>query len=257
MYANDQFGDCTWAAIGHELQAQSRYGQGKEVKVSEESLLEGYSTVTGFDANDPNTDNGTTVQAALSYWRKHGLDGHKVLAFAEVDVDDLGEVDNAIAIFGAIEVAFALPKSAMGQFQRGEPWDVVEPVRPTKDGHAIHGGAYDEKTKIRTFTTWGALQEMTEAFWKQYVWEAWALITPEWVDLAGHSPGGLDLYGLGEALEALTGENNPFPKPKPAPLPPDPGDALASALDEWLRYRHTRPANLTLEEPARRWLASR
>jgi hypothetical protein len=259
MYANDQYGDCVWAAIGHEIQAQSRYGQGQEIQVSEAALLQGYSDVTGFDPNDPSTDQGTNLQAALKYWRTHGIEGHKILAFAEVNVADKNEVDAAIAIFGAIEVAFGFPRSAMDQFNQGKPWDVnPKDPRPT-EGHAIHGGFYDMDKEVRRFTTWGNVQDMTDAFWEQYVWEAWALITPEWLDkTSGHSPGGLDLYGLGEELERLTGERNPFPKPPPPPAPPtDNAEAvLRQALTAWLARRHTSPGNKALEEPARRWLSS-
>jgi hypothetical protein len=96
---------------------------------------------------------------------------------------------------------------------------------------------------------------MTEAFWDQYVWEAWALITPEWLGTAHKSPTGLDLYGLGEELHALTGDPNPFPKPPPAPPVVGPDETLRAALTAWLEHRHTSPVNSALVGPARDWLA--
>src|SRR5581483_817640 len=85
MYDNDEFGDCVWAAIGHQIQAFSAYGFGTVITVTNADVLAGYSAVTGFKPNDPSTDNGTVVQDALNYWRKTGIAGHKILAFAQVN----------------------------------------------------------------------------------------------------------------------------------------------------------------------------
>src|SRR5437879_3603415 len=105
MYGNDDWGDCVWAMIGHTIEAATAYGQGKTVEVTEADVLKGYSDVTGFDphAGRPGenpTDQGTVIQDALSYWRKTGVGGHKILAFAQVDHRNQDEVATALYLFG-------------------------------------------------------------------------------------------------------------------------------------------------------------
>lgn len=208
MYGNDKYGDCVWACIGHEIQAESTYGQGSTQTVSLNDVLKGYSDVTGFDPNDPNTDNGTVIQDALNYWRKTGVGGHQILAFAEVDVHNMDEVKAALSTFGSLHLGINFPSSAMDQFNRGERWDYVPGAR-NDGGHAIHGGLYGGGVDWK-IVTWGQIQEMTQSFWDHYVEEAWVVITPEWLSAQGTSPTGLDLHALGDELAKLTGGDNPF-----------------------------------------------
>jgi hypothetical protein len=148
------------------------------------------------------------MQDVLNYWRKTGIGGHQILAFAELDINNMAEVKAAMSTFGAIYVGFDFPDSAMTQFNQGKPWDVVSGAT-VEGGHAVHGGAYLQDGTLK-FTTWGQIQNMTQAFWDKYVFEAWVVITPEWLSATGHSPTGLDLHALGDQLAELTGEPNPF-----------------------------------------------
>lgn len=221
MYYNDRYGDCTCAAAGHMIQAWSAFGQGNTITVDAESVLKTYEDVTGFTPTNPATDKGAYMQDVLSYWRKSGIEGHHILAFAKVDHTNQTEVVKALAGFGTLYLGINFPQSAMDQFNREAPWDVV-PGSPIEGGHAINAGYYDlleEKWKV---ITWGREQPMTQAFFSNYVEEAWAVISPEWLSEKGLSPQGLDLYALGRDFEALTGEPNPFPDPNEPPAPPSP-----------------------------------
>jgi len=259
MYANDRYGDCVWAMSGHALEAWSTYGNGSAVTVTDLAVLKGYSDVTGFNPNDPNTDQGTVIQDALDYWRKTGIGGHKILAFAKVDHTKPDEVKAALNVFGALLVGIDFPRVAMDQFNAGHPWDVVRNDGGIEGGHAIHVGHADTTSTRYQLTTWGAVQGMTQAFWDRYVSEAWVAIAPEWLDATGHNPKGLDLYGLGEDLAALTGGPNPFPKPVPTPTPvpvPPVADAdhvFAQVLQGWVNTRRY-GANRAVQQAAKRWL---
>jgi hypothetical protein len=278
MYGNDQYGDCVFAAIGHQIEGITRYGQGHTVEVTQTAVLKGYSDVTGFDPNNtenPNpTDQGTVVQDALNYWRKTGIGGHKIIAFAEVNVADEEEMNAALAIFGTLHIAINFPAIAMTQFDAGQPWDVAKNDGGIEGGHAIHLGAYDAHGD-RTVVTWGATQGMTDAFWKQYGSEAWVVISQEWVNANGLSPTGLDLHGLGEDFANETHQPNPFPAPTPAPtptptpaptptptpMPPtppkDPNVAMTAAAKEWVSHRHVGPVNTPYVKATNAWLATR
>ena len=252
MLANDRYGDCVFAMIGHVIQALSTYGQGATVTVTDTDVLAAYSAVTGFDPADPATDQGTVIQDALGYWRKHGIAGHKILAFAQIDHTDRAQVDAAIDQFGAVLLGINFPAAAMDQFNAGQPWDVAAHDGGIEGGHAIPAGYYSTPAGRSRIVTWARVQDMTDAFWDRYVEEAWVVVAPEWLSAAGTDPLGVDLHGLGEQLHALTGDPNPFPA-----NPPDPGAAsflVALPLADALAVRsRARRAHVTAE----RWIADR
>lgn len=235
MYGNDSWGDCVEAEMGHGEQALSFYGGHTLVTVDEQAVITAYSDIAGFDPNagppgrNP-TDQGTLIQDAMSYWRKTGIAGHRIAAFAEVAVTDMTEVKTALALFGPLSLGINFPSSAMDQFNNGEPWDVARRAT-VQGGHCVALVGYD--AKYLYVVTWGRVQRMTQAFWNRYVEEAWTPISQEWVDaVTGLDPAGVDLAGMGEAFTALTGEDNPFlPGPTPEPTPA-PSGCLGQLLDE-------------------------
>lgn len=218
MLGNDTYGDCVFAANGHIVEQQTFFGQGTEFVVTDAEVLKEYTRVTGFDPNDPSTDNGAVVQDGLNDFRKVGLSGHKIVAFAEVVVTALNDVKNATAEFGTVDIGFDFPASAMTQFDAGKPWDVVANDGGIQGGHCVSVFGYD--AKFIYVATWGAIQKMTYAFWAKYVTEAWAVIDQDWVNfVTSVAPTGVDLHSLGAQFAALTGQPNPFPNPTPVPVP--------------------------------------
>jgi hypothetical protein len=240
MYGNDRWGDCVFAAAGHMITATSLYGTGALITPSEAEILRAYSAVTGFDPNagppgsNP-TDQGTVVQDALSYWRRTGVAGHKILAFAEVDVRDLAEVADALYLFGHLMLGVNLPNAAMQQFDAGQAWHLTPDDGGTAGGHAVNLG-YEARGGGYRAITWGRSQPFSADWWAKYVEEAWVVVSPEWLTAAGTDPAGVDLAALSTAFTALTGQ--PFPS---IPTPPagDPADAvLVAALDTWAHHHH-------------------
>ncbi|MCX4750889.1 hypothetical protein OG455_41145 [Kitasatospora sp. NBC_01287] len=240
MYLNDQIGDCTCAAVGHMIQAETTYGQGTTVTVADQDILTTYEKVSGYNPADPSTDQGAVIQDVLAYWQKTGIAGHKILAYASVDVGNPAEIRAAIDLFGSVDVGFNFPASAMTQFNAGQPWDVVKGSK-IEGGHSVPVGAYAADGTL-TCVTWGAVQKLTAAFWSTYVDEAWVVITQDWLSAKGLDPQGINLYQLGQDFAALTGKPNPIPTPQPTPSPtpaPTPAPAsvdatLAAAVHTWL-----------------------
>lgn len=265
-YLNDELGDCTIAAAGHMIEAWTAYGQGHTVEITDQDVLAAYEAVSGYRPGQPDTDQGAVMQDVLSYWRKVGIGGHKILAFVQVDHTKPSEVDAALNLFGHLYVGVDFPASAMDQFDAGQPWDVVRNDGGIEGGHAVDLG-YEENGTHLTAVTWGQPQKLTLEWWAKYVEECWAAITPEWLDANGRSPAGLDLYGLGEAVAALTGEPNPFPAPSPipSPRPPeptpgppavDPDEALAVTAREYVQRYHT-GLNRQMARSLATWLAAK
>jgi hypothetical protein len=242
MYGNDQWGCCVFAAAGHMIEAITSYGRGTGTMPTVEDLLAAYSAVTGFDpaagppGNNP-TDQGTVIQDALSYWRKAGIGGHQIAAFAEVNVHDRTEVDAALYLFGHLMLGVNLPNAAIDQFDAGQAWHLVSDDGGIAGGHAVNLG-YEARGGYKAIT-WSKSQPFSADWWGRYVEEAWVTISPEWLTAAGANPAGIDLHALAQGFTELTGE--PFPV-LPGPTPPPTGDpadlALVAALDGWSHEHH-------------------
>ena len=104
-------------------------------------------------------------------------------------------------LFQVVGIGFVFPDSAMTQFNEGKPWDVV-PGATVKGGHYVC--AIAKRTNIEV-VTWGALQQMTEAFFQKYCDEAWTYVSHEQLQ-SGHDPEGFDLAQLKADLAALEAE---------------------------------------------------
>ena len=207
MLGNDQWGDCAWAGPAHETMLLTKES-GHPVSFTTDGVLGDYAAGTGFDPNagpsgqNP-TDQGSNVRTVLSYRVKTGIvDGagarHKIGAFVKLDPHDLTEILRALYLFQVVGIGIQFPKTAMDQFNAGQPWDVVP-------GAAIDGGHYVPLVGKRDnleVITWGALQQMTEAFFTTYCDEAWAYISTEHL-VAGKDPEGFDLTQLTADLAAI------------------------------------------------------
>ena len=182
MLGNDEWGDCAFAGPAHETMLLTKEG-GHPVQFTTADVLSDYSAVTGFKASagapDHNpTDNGASVRDVLGYRRTKGMldsagNRHKIGAYLALDKTDLAEIYQAMYLFQVVGIGFAFPDSAMSQFNEGKPWDVV-PGATVNGGHYVC--AFAKRTNIEV-VTWGALQQMTERFFKTYCDEAWTYVS--------------------------------------------------------------------------------
>jgi hypothetical protein len=233
MYGNDEYGDCVEAGLGHQVGEYTLQGTGVEALFSDADILNAYSAITGFNPSKPNTDQGTYTQDAMAWWRKTGLNSHKVTLYASLELTNVTALKQAIQLFGGVGVGFNFPESAMDQFNAGQPWTVVK-GSPLEGGHYVVAVGYD--ATYLYVLTWGTVQRMAWSFFTKYADEAWAVITPEMANAAGTTFSGAALYGMGEDFAALTGQSNPFPQPDPDPpvvVPPD--GPTAQAVGEAVR----------------------
>jgi len=197
MMANDRLGDCTIAAAGHLIQTWTGNASGSPVVLPDDDIVSAYSQIAGYNPADPATDCGAVEIDVLNAWRQNGLGagGHKIAAFVAVNLRNPLEVQTAISLFGGIYAGALLPTNA--QAQVGFVWDVLrngDDAPGSWGGHAIPIVKYDP-TGLWC-VTWGKLQKMTQAWFAEYVDEAYALVTPDWIEANGRSPTGLDLATL-------------------------------------------------------------
>lgn len=258
MYLNDRIGDCTIAAAGHMIEATTTYGHGTTVKITDADVLTAYSAVSGYDPKTGANDNGAVMQDVLDYWRKVGIGGHRILAFAELAVRDLSQVAAALYLFGHVYTGLRVPGSAEDQFNAGQRWDVVPDDGGIRGRHAVDLG-YRGPAELG-LVTWGRAQLLTLAFWAKYMDEAWVVIDQDWIDATGGSPPGLDTAQLNAEFTAIThGQPGPFPvQPTPTPPPAPPGpvvDAdrqLLADLKHWLGEHHIGD-NAHAQAAVKRW----
>jgi hypothetical protein len=181
MLGNDKYGDCVWAGAAHETMLWNKEAN-QSVAFNNNVVLGDYSKVTGFNPNDPNSDQGTDVQVAASYRRKTGVKDangkrHKVKAYLALAVGDATQLMLGMYLFSAVGIGFKFPNSAMDQFNAGKPWDVVPGPAPT-EGHYVPGVGRDSNGNI-VVVTWGRIQLMTPRFYQKYCDEAIVYVSPE------------------------------------------------------------------------------
>ena len=207
MLGNDRYGNCVWAGAAHEHMLLNKVVHQADVAFDDGAVLGDYAAATGFDPNDPSTDNGTDVHDALSYRRKTGIADtggtrHLIGAYVSLDPKNWEHLGQATYIFGAVGIGFDFPASAMDQFNAGEPWDYVA-------GSKIEGGHYvpvvgslqtaDQASAI----TWGKRQVFTREFYEHYNDEAWVYITTEALRSDGTGLHGFDVAKLNAYLATL------------------------------------------------------
>ena len=201
MYANDRIGDCTTAAAGHMIEAWCEAAAGQAVEVAEADILDAFDAVKIVD---PMTGEAGAVELdVLRLWRRRGIGGHRVAAFAGVAPADEGLVRTGTWLFGGLYIGLQLPLRAREQLV----WDWTGSLQGRDapgswGGHAVNVVAYDG-TGV-TVVTWGALQRMTWAFWERYCDEAWAIISTDFL-AGGRSPAGFDLQALQHDLALVSG----------------------------------------------------
>lgn len=200
MYANDRIGDCTTAAAGHMIEAWTAAANGTATEIPESAVL------TAFDAVkivDPQTgEEGAVELDVLKYWRKTGIGGHAIGAFARVSLVDQRLVRSGTWLFGGLYLGLALPVTAQTQ----DTWDwtgsLTGPAAPGSwGGHAVDVVGYDDEAM--TIVTWGSLKQMTWSFFERYCDEAYSILSNDFL-AAGKAPNGFDLAALKEDLALVT-----------------------------------------------------
>lgn len=201
MMANNRIGDCVVAGAGHQVQLWTANDGPKEVIIPDKEIIAAYSAVGGYDPKTGRNDNGLVMLDFLKYWRNVGLAGHKIGAFAQVDVRNLAHLKFCNDAFGGVYVGIALPVTA----QRQIIWDVIKTRgdgRPGSWGGHCVLIAQDTGSLWRNIT-WGAKKGMTYKFFSAYGDEAWAVISEEWLGADDKTPSGFNKAALLEDLKAF------------------------------------------------------
>lgn len=204
MLANDQWADCVFAGAAHETMIWTNEAHGLAA-FDDACVLSDYAAVTGFDPDDPSTDQGTDMQQAASYRRKTGiLDAggrrHKIDSYVGLIPGDANQLALAAYLLGAVGVGLRFPDSAMSQFEAREPWTIVDQQTPA-GGHYVPCVGRNSHGHFLVIT-WGRLQAMTPEFYARYCDETVAYLSIEALS-KNLSPEGFDAAQLSAALRSI------------------------------------------------------
>jgi hypothetical protein len=200
MMLNDQVGDCGPAAVGHAIMALTA-ANGNLVTPADADVLSFYEAVGGYDpAIGASTDKGTALLDDMNYWKSHGMAGHQISAYVELNE---AQVRQAIALFGVVLTGVQLPLTAEGQY----PWYVTDPALAgsaapgSLSSHGVPLVGYDTNTFFGV--SWAADQWMTEDWLIAYGYEYYTPISVDWVPPVGVAPNSFDMAQLQADLAAL------------------------------------------------------
>lgn len=193
VMGNNRFGNCVIATAGH-MRLCWRANELDDTKpISDAAVIELSRRMGAL--------NGYNILDRLKYWRKRGMWGNKLTAFAQIDPTDLNVTRHAVNIFGAADIGLNLPKA----WKDAEIWDIG--IGRSYDpgswgGHSVPIVAYDES--FLYLVTWGRIQQMRLAALSRYCDEAYAVINTDWTALDNITPSGVDLASLEADLQAIT-----------------------------------------------------
>jgi hypothetical protein len=206
ILGNKKYLDCVWAGAAHETMLWNKEAH-RIVRFNDKGVLSDYSAVTGFKKGDPISDIGTDSQVAASYRRRIGVidanrKRHKLVAYLALTPGNVEQLILSMYLFSAVGIGLKLPKTALAQFQRGKPWDVVPGAKPI-GGHYVPGVGRSLKGNI-VVVSWGRTQLMTPRFYRKYCDEAIAYLSEEMlVPPVRRSLDGLNLAQLMADLKTL------------------------------------------------------
>jgi hypothetical protein len=206
VLGNDDYSDCVWAGGAHETMMWHAEA-GSTVEFTDQNVLSDYSADTGFISTDPNTDQGSDMQEAASYRRKTGIvdavgNRHKIDSYIAIAPADADELALATYLFGAVGVGLEFPRSAMNQFNAGQPWDVTPSPSQADGGHYIPCVGRNSAGNFLV-VTWGRLHAMTPDFYEKFCDEAVAYVSTDALNNNLLSPEGYNLDLLRQDLSLL------------------------------------------------------
>lgn len=199
-YMPDGVGNCTVAALNHLMMATSA-SAGKMVTASIAQIMHMYSAISGYVPGDPSTDNGAMESTALKYMIKHGLAGQKADAYANINIANLRQLHQSIALFGPSYLGVWLSQTDIDDFNAGKGWTDTSD-RNSIGGHAVPGiGYYSSGTQV---LTWGRLQACSDSWLGVHLTEAHAVLMFDVINAKGLSQNGFKLAQLQHDLRLVT-----------------------------------------------------
>ena len=186
MDGNNKLGDCVIAGVDHLLAAWNAAFSEYDPRPTEAAIESTYHQLSPGDQ-------GCVEADVLQLWQSKGIFGNRIAAYAPLNHRDNVELKQGVAFYGGVFLGIACPDSAQQEFAQQEetghlvPWTVV-PGAQVEGGHCIVAVGYSPTGLL--CVSWGAVVEVTWAFCRKYIEEAWCIIPHQLVEK------GTDVLGL-------------------------------------------------------------
>lgn len=193
---NNDIGDCTIATVGHLVQCWTAEA-GKQVIIPDSDIQAAYSAITGYNPADPNTDTGAVEIDVLNFWRKEGVGGHKIGAYASLPLTNVEYLKQSISILGGAFAGIDLP-SYLQDASQWLPPTILQRIRNLATpgswgGHAVPFVAYDQQ--FLYVISWGTIVPVAYAFIYgslPYCDELYGVFSVDQLNDSGLTPTGLN-----------------------------------------------------------------
>lgn len=200
MWNNDKIGCCTQVSVASALRTWT-YNVSEEIMLSDKQVIDNYSAESGYNPENPSSDQGGVETEVLRKWCIDGYEtpsgNIKLNDFGYVNPKDTDNVKRAIYLFGGLYIGLSLPQYSL-EIPNGV-WDIQYFNNQIAGGHAVYLHGFDDSYLY--LNTWGSEWKMTWSFFEKYCDEAYGLISNEWINKNATSP-------LGESLNILIQELN-------------------------------------------------
>lgn len=194
---NVSVGLCALAGPGHFTRWEDQFCK-RPTRVFTAQVIDEYQHF-GYVPGDETTDNGCYALDVFNRWRKVGLFGTKIEAFAQVAWTNPDEMSRATFLLGGVFLCFNLPnKVKEGSIFEAQTWDVATDDGQSAGGHLV----WSDGTNL--LNSWGRRILATNAFLDRYAYDAFTVVSRDALTLTGRAFSGLDLAGMSEALRSVT-----------------------------------------------------
>lgn len=182
MYLNDQLGDCAIAGSIEEVRLANAI-RGVTVNFTDTEALKNYSAITGYNPDDPDSDQGTDVHQLYQWRQSTGLvdaDGayHKIVGYAGLTPGDWDELLIALSLFQMVGIGIKVPSYCEEQFEEGQAWHLEHGLQHIEGGHYIPVVNAPNDKQAGLFT-WGGNGGITQAFYEKMNTVAVVALTEE------------------------------------------------------------------------------
>jgi hypothetical protein len=236
---NAAVGDCVLAEEAHFIGVVTGNANSLYAYTTAQTLA-AYSAITGYDPNNPASDQGTDPVMCLNYFTRNAYaDGSILAGYALVDNTNVEEVKFAINGLGNLKMWVGLPNAWVNPMpsRNGFVWD-VNPANPSQ-GHCFGSPGYREVQVTRKgvrvvgandagiqVMTWGLIGTVTWAALTSGLFSPngggglAVRVTTDWIDKkSGLAPSGFAYGDIITDFNTMFGQAIPIPGPPRPPLP--------------------------------------
>lgn len=212
MFYNDTIGNCTCAAVYNAMIAwQSLTDSG--IAIPEILAVELYSAVTGYNPENPSTDQGAAEDDVLAYGVRTGYATRDYLyspMWGTIDPGNINLMASAVAKFGVAYQGVVMRRGDMERLDSGQPLDTVSGMDMSiAGGHALLIWSYEglrPNDRVQLIT-WGTLITATWEWVLARSIECHGLFFPQLMSPAHQKLIGLDLDSLRDQTKAFLSGN--------------------------------------------------